>query len=153
MKWLIPLVASVAVAACSTGPGGGYKQPAGTLLGAAGGGLAGAQIGSGTGNLAATASGALLGAAMGSEIGSSLDRADAAYGGRYGPAYYAPPPQPAYAAAPGQIYASPGYAVPGYYGTVTPSLGAPARMGMASGCQRVGNGIWCEQSNGTFRPY
>lgn len=83
MKWLIPAVAALGLAACSTtGPGGGYKQPAGTLLGAAAGGLAGAQFGSGNGRLAATALGALAGAFVGNEVGGSLDRADAAYGTR-----------------------------------------------------------------------
>jgi hypothetical protein len=87
MKWLIPAVVSLGLAACSTGPGGGYKQPAGTLLGAAGGGLAGAQFGSGNGKLAATAAGALLGALVGNEVGGSLDRADAAYGRGYSSGY------------------------------------------------------------------
>ena len=62
---------------CAGAPG--PKQTGGTLLGAAGGGLAGAQIGSGTGRLAATAAGALLGALIGSEAGVSLDRADQLY--------------------------------------------------------------------------
>ena len=143
---IVAVLASFALSACSQGPGGGYHQPVGTLVGAAAGGLAGAQFGGGTGQLAATAAGALLGAAVGNDIGGSLDRADAAYGRSSGPGYYAPPPQPTY-------YSSgAGYAVPTYSGTVTPTIPNPVRVsGVAPGCQRVGNGIWCEQSNGTFR--
>jgi hypothetical protein len=91
----------------------------------------------------------LLGAAVGSDIGASLDRADAVYARNYTPGYYAPTP-PAYYApttyAPvvAPVYsAAPGYAVPGTVRWV------PAPSAMA-GCQRVGNGIWCEQPNGTF---
>ncbi len=58
---------------------GGPKQTMGTLLGAAGGGLMGAQIGSGKGQLAAVAIGTLLGAMIGNEVGQSLDRADQHY--------------------------------------------------------------------------
>ena len=57
----------------------GPKQTIGTLGGAALGGLAGSQIGSGSGQLAATAVGVLLGAFVGSEVGKSLDKADQAY--------------------------------------------------------------------------
>ena len=57
----------------------GQKETAGTLLGAAAGGLVGSQIGSGTGQLAATGAGVLLGALFGNEIGASLDRADKLY--------------------------------------------------------------------------
>ena len=75
---MTPLVLLCALlAGCANYPGA--KQTGGTLLGAAGGGLAGAQIGSGTGQLAATAAGALLGALIGSEAGASLDRADQVY--------------------------------------------------------------------------
>ncbi len=60
----------------------GPKQTMGTLIGAAGGGLAGAQIGRGKGQLAAVAAGALLGAFIGNEVGQSLDRADRLYAQR-----------------------------------------------------------------------
>ena len=73
--FVLPLLASCAQDA-------GDKQTLGTLIGAAGGGLAGAQIGSGSGNLAAAAAGALLGAMVGSEVGKSLDRADRMYMGQ-----------------------------------------------------------------------
>jgi len=68
---------TLSVAACAedTGP----KETLGTLGGAALGGLAGAQIGSGSGQLAATAAGVLLGAFIGSEVGKSLDKADQMY--------------------------------------------------------------------------
>lgn len=68
----VPFIASCA-------QGAGDKQTMGTLIGAAGGGLAGAQIGKGRGQLAATAIGALLGAMVGSEVGKSLDQADRMY--------------------------------------------------------------------------
>lgn len=69
---MLPLLASCA-------QGAGDKQSLGTLIGAAGGGLAGAQIGRGKGQLAATAAGALIGALIGSEVGKSLDQADRMY--------------------------------------------------------------------------
>lgn len=55
------------------------KQTIGTILGAAGGAVAGAQFGKGTGRLVATAIGTLAGAWIGSEAGQSLDRADQAH--------------------------------------------------------------------------
>ena len=67
-------VATFALVACTDGAG--QKESIGTLLGAAAGGLAGAQVGSGKGQLLATAAGALLGAFVGNEVGKSLDRAD-----------------------------------------------------------------------------
>ena len=69
---LIPFLASCAQDA-------GQKQTLGTLIGAAGGGRLGAQVGKGKGQLAATAAGALLGAMIGNEVGKSLDRADRLY--------------------------------------------------------------------------
>lgn len=53
------------------------KQTSGGLIGAAGGGLLGSQIGGGTGKLVAVAVGALAGYLIGGEIGKSLDKADA----------------------------------------------------------------------------
>jgi surface antigen len=67
-------LAMVLLTACEGGP----KQQAGTLIGAAGGGLLGAQFGHGQGRLAAVALGTLAGALIGSEVGKSLDRADRA---------------------------------------------------------------------------
>ena len=75
---LIPLLA-VGLAACQTA---GQKQTIGTLIGAAGGGLLGAQFGSGSGQLAATAVGTFLGAAIGNQVGVSLDRADKLHASR-----------------------------------------------------------------------
>jgi surface antigen len=62
----------------SSQPGelGANKTTGGTVLGAIGGGLAGAQFGHGTGSVAAAALGTLLGAFLGHEVGTSLDRAD-----------------------------------------------------------------------------
>ena len=48
----------------------------GALLGAIGGGIAGAQVGEGEGQLAAVGVGAVLGALIGGEIGRNLDEVD-----------------------------------------------------------------------------
>ena len=69
------LLALFFVAGCANSQYG-TKQTAGGLLGAAGGGLLGAQFGSGTGQLAATAAGVFIGALLGSEIGRSMDDVD-----------------------------------------------------------------------------
>jgi len=76
-KFLIPLVAAsaLALAGCA---GQGDKQTGGTLVGAAAGGLLGAQFGKGTGKLVGTALGALAGAHLGNQVGQSLDNADRA---------------------------------------------------------------------------
>lgn len=68
-------LASIALAGCADFEGR-PKQSIGTILGAAGGAVAGAQFGKGTGQLVATAIGTLAGAWIGSEAGKSLDRAD-----------------------------------------------------------------------------
>jgi surface antigen len=75
-------VAALVLAACATDYQSRPNQTAGTLIGAAAGGLAGAQFGSGTGRLAATAAGTLLGAWLGSEVGASMDRTDQLYAQR-----------------------------------------------------------------------
>ncbi|MEE8280257.1 MAG: RT0821/Lpp0805 family surface protein [Alphaproteobacteria bacterium] len=74
IKLSLAAVRAVSLAACTQDSG--PKQTGGTLIGAAAGGLLGAQFGKGSGKLAATAAGALLGALVGSEVGRSLDRAD-----------------------------------------------------------------------------
>ncbi len=78
-KQCLALACAGALLAGCTAEGMGPKQTGGSLLGAAGGGLIGSQIGGGSGRLAATAVGTLLGALLGSEAGKSLDRADQAY--------------------------------------------------------------------------
>ena len=67
-------LAGLMLAGCVTESG--PKQGLGTILGAAGGGLLGAQFGSGRGQLAFTAAGVLLGSMLGNSIGRSLDKAD-----------------------------------------------------------------------------
>ena len=67
---------SVAAAACSQNGQYGKKQTVGAIGGAALGGLAGSQIGSGSGQLAATAAGVFIGGLIGSEIGRSMDEVD-----------------------------------------------------------------------------
>ncbi|WP_305044076.1 RT0821/Lpp0805 family surface protein [Geoalkalibacter sp.] len=70
----ILLVLVLTLAGCATAPG--PKETGGTLIGAAGGGLLGAQVGKGRGQLIAVAVGTLAGALIGQEVGRSLDRAD-----------------------------------------------------------------------------
>ena len=72
---------ALSVAACQQGGfdgigGMGGKETVGTVAGAAGGGLLGSQIGSGSGQLMATAAGVFLGGLLGQQVGSSLDKAD-----------------------------------------------------------------------------
>ncbi|MCP5152237.1 MAG: glycine zipper 2TM domain-containing protein [Ectothiorhodospiraceae bacterium] len=67
------LVAAVALAGCQSR---GANETMGGLLGAAGGGLLGSQVGSGSGKLAATALGVLAGALIGSEVGRTMDDVD-----------------------------------------------------------------------------
>ncbi|MBI1273218.1 MAG: glycine zipper 2TM domain-containing protein [Alphaproteobacteria bacterium] len=69
------LAAALALTACQS-DSWGQKQTAGTLGGAALGGLLGNQFGGGTGKTIFTATGVLLGAWLGNEIGTSLDSAD-----------------------------------------------------------------------------
>lgn len=57
--------------------GGGPNQAGGTLIGAAGGGLLGAQFGSGSGKIAMAVLGALVGSAIGNHIGQTMDAQDA----------------------------------------------------------------------------
>ena len=77
LKVLVVAATIVSLGACAQGRGD--KEVAGTLVGAAAGGLLGSQIGSGTGQLVAVGAGVLLGALLGSEVGRSLDKADQAY--------------------------------------------------------------------------
>ncbi|MFT5132092.1 MAG: surface antigen [Gammaproteobacteria bacterium] len=74
------LVSSTTIvnAECQRGGGGG-GQVAGTLLGAALGGLVGSQIGRGSGNTVAIAGGVLAGGFIGNKIGKNLDCADQDY--------------------------------------------------------------------------
>src|SRR3546814_9435379 len=71
----LAIAAVMALSACG-GTIGGTKQTIGTVVGAAGGGLLGSTIGSGTGRLIAVGAGTLLGGYLGSEVGASLDKAD-----------------------------------------------------------------------------
>ena len=73
----IAVAALLTLSACAEGQGN--KQILGTLGGAALGGLACSQIGSGSGKLAAVGACVLLGGFVGSEVGKSLDKADQAY--------------------------------------------------------------------------
>lgn len=72
----LSLAAVVVIAFTACAQNAGNKEIGGTLLGAAAGGLLGAQFGKGKGQLAMVAAGALLGAWAGNEVGKSLDRAD-----------------------------------------------------------------------------
>lgn len=88
-------------AAAQNGQGGGLGnlfsgENIGTLLGAAGGAVAGSQFGKGKGNTAMTAVGTLGGAVLGRAVGSSMDRGNAAYAAQQNQARQASQfPQPA----------------------------------------------------------
>ncbi len=69
----VALLAAVAVSGCETA---GDKEVLGGVLGAAGGGLLGSQVGGGSGKLAATALGAVGGLLVGSSIGRTMDDVD-----------------------------------------------------------------------------
>ncbi len=83
---VLAIVAALGITGCDTSRGGvagmGQKQTAGTVLGAAGGGLLGSTVGKGSGRLVAVGLGAVLGGLLGSEIGNSLDKADQAHAAR-----------------------------------------------------------------------
>jgi len=81
-KTMIVGIAALALLLGACADGTGPKQGVGTVLGAGLGGLAGAQIGSGTGRLVAVGAGTLLGALLGGETGKSLDKADRVYAER-----------------------------------------------------------------------
>tara|TARA_B100000676_G_scaffold92046_2_gene91739 strand:+ start:15598 stop:16074 length:477 start_codon:yes stop_codon:yes gene_type:complete len=74
---VLALAGALSLSACSQNAGG--KETAGTLLGAAGGALLGAQVGDGSGQILAAIGGGLLGAYLGNQVGQSLDNADQAY--------------------------------------------------------------------------
>lgn len=71
----VAVALAVFVAGCAET--GGRKEVGG-LLGAIGGGLLGAQVGSGSGRLIATGAGAVLGGLIGADIGDGVDKAKAA---------------------------------------------------------------------------
>lgn len=85
---IVPALAA-GLGACANDPYDPYGRSSGlgglttgttlsTLGGAAVGGLAGSQLGSGTGNIAATAGGVILGGILGNQLGQALDRNDQA---------------------------------------------------------------------------
>jgi len=71
---LVPVVTAFLLMGCANDPNS--KEKFGTLIGAAGGGLLGAQFGSGSGKMAAVALGTLGGAFVGSQVGQSMDQVD-----------------------------------------------------------------------------
>ena len=128
------------------------KQTAGTLLGAAGGGLLGAQVGSGSGQLAAVAAGTLIGAFVGNEMGKSLDRADQqAMAGAQETAQSAPLNEPIYWRNPES----------GNSGTVTPTREGVTASGQhcrefqhtvyVGGKAEKGYGTACLQPDGSWK--
>lgn len=66
----------VALGACQSLNNMSSGQTAGTLLGAAGGGFLGSQVGKGTGRAVAIAAGTFLGAVVGHELGGRLTETD-----------------------------------------------------------------------------
>ena len=69
----VAVIVGLALAACENA---GKNETGGTLIGAAVGGLVGAQFGSGSGKIIAATLGVLAGAWAGDELGKSLDDAD-----------------------------------------------------------------------------
>ncbi|MGK9166573.1 glycine zipper 2TM domain-containing protein [Inquilinus limosus] len=145
------LVGAVALAGCQDfGP----KQGAGTLIGAAGGGLLGSQFGSGTGKLAATAAGVLIGGWLGNSVGASLDRSDQLYAERtYNRAFETAP------TGTSSSWRNPDS---GNYGTVTPTrtyrdqeYGRDCREFTQTiyvqGRAQTGTGTACREGDGTWR--
>ena len=72
----VAAAACVAIPMAACGPDAGENEQVGTLLGAIGGGLLGAQVGDGEGQLVAVGVGVLLGSLIGGEIGRSMDAVD-----------------------------------------------------------------------------
>ena len=72
---LLCVCAAFMVGACAE-TGMGRKQGAGTILGAAAGGIIGNQFGGGTGRVLTTATGVVVGGLIGNQIGRSLDEAE-----------------------------------------------------------------------------
>lgn len=83
-RFLVPAFAILLLGGCVTDGSAGPNQTMGTLIGAAGGGLAGSLIGGGSGRLAAVAAGTLIGAYAGNQWGAAADDRDQVQ--------YAPPP-------------------------------------------------------------
>lgn len=147
---LVAVAVTLLAAACENGPG--MKQTIGGLGGAAGGGLLGAQFGSGSGKLAATAAGVLIGGLIGSEIGRSMDEVDRM---RANDAV-----QQAKTAPIGETirWNNPDS---GNYGTVTPIRDGTSASGqycrefqqtiVVGGQVQDGTGIACQQPDGTWR--
>lgn len=136
------IAAGVAVALAGCSGTGGYKEPAGAILGGAAGGLLGSNIGSGSGRLAATAAGAVLGAVLGSDTGRSLDRADSLYYGR-----------PLAAQVPVPVPAQPAYAVPAaprYLPPPTVSVAGPQNCQALARPPGAATSYACQSIDGTW---
>lgn len=73
-KWVFVLIGFIGLSGC-TGQGI-QKEDIGSVLGAVGGGLLGAQFGGGTGQIAAAVGGSILGGLLGKNLGSYMDDAD-----------------------------------------------------------------------------
>lgn len=142
-------IAALLLAGCAdVGP----KEGAGTLLGAAGGGLLGAQFGHGKGRLVTTAAGTFLGALIGNQVGKSLDRADRQH-----------IQQAQYRAEEGPLNEPVHWRNPdsGHYGTVTPVREGESASGeycrefqhtiYVGGKAEEGYGTACRQPDGSWR--
>jgi len=68
MKRIVSIAVAGLLVASASAQAGGPNETLGTILGAAGGGLLGAQIGRGPGKTAATVAGVVLGAAIGNSL-------------------------------------------------------------------------------------
>lgn len=131
----------------------GPKEGVGAVLGAAGGGLLGAQFGSGSGQLAATALGVLAGALLGSNVGRGLDDVDQMR--------QAAAAQAAFEASPSGIPSTWDNPDSGNYGSITPTRTYQTTSGnycreftqtvSVGGQQQQAYGTACRQPDGTWK--
>jgi surface antigen len=144
------LMLAALVGGCAeTGP----KEGVGAVLGAAGGGLLGAQFGSGSGQLAATALGVLAGALIGSNVGRGLDDVDRMM--------QAEAAQSAFESAPSGATSTWDNPDSGNYGSITPTRTYQAASGeycreftqtvTVGGEEQQAFGTACRQPDGTWK--
>lgn len=128
------------------GSGGCNRDLIGGILGAAAGGLLGAQIGDGRGQLAATAAGTVAGMLLGANIGRGFDRTDRMCMGQA--LEYAPENQPVvwqgssggeYRMVPVRTYQSAGTYCREYQSVIT--VGGRRQQGYGTACRQP-DGSW-----------
>jgi hypothetical protein len=148
MNRIVALGVAGLIAAAAPAQAGGPNETLGTIIGAAGGGLIGSQIGRGPGKAAATVAGIAVGAAIGNGIGRDADRAGP------GPVYvherwrhHRDPYWAGYAyAEPAPVYVEP---APVY--VERPRCGPVAEQVYVNGWPRTIYRTACLQADGTWR--